>query len=464
MRQQEFTQYFPKSGWVEHDAEEIWRVQQAVMQEAVAAAPEGDIVAVGITNQRETLVVWDRRTGKPLHPAIVWQCRRTSELCAELKAQGLEPIFKEKTGLLLDPYFSGTKLKWLLDSDPELRLLAERGDALFGTIDAWLIWNLTEGRVHATDISNASRTLLYNIKTRQWDDELLRLLDIPRAMLPEVKPSSGLFGETTLAVPGRSIPVAGAAGDQQAALFGQGCLREGLAKSTFGTGCFILKNTGAVPVASSRGLLTTVAWQIGDRVTYALEGSVFIAGAVVQWLRDGLGLIAAASETEALAASVPDNEGVYFVPAFAGLGTPYWEPDARGLIAGLSRSTGKAHIVRAALEAIAYQTRDVLEAMRQEAGVRLSELRVDGGAVANSFLMQFQADLLGVPVVRPRVTETTALGAAMLAGLAVGLWAEDTGLTELKGFDRTFVPEQPEAVRDRQYEGWKRAVGYQLRP
>lgn len=461
--QQEFTQFFPESGWVEHDAEEIWRVQLEVMQRAVRQVPDGEIAAIGITNQRETAVVWDRVTGKPLHPAIVWQCRRTSEMCRTLKEQGLEPLFREKTGLVLDPYFSGTKLKWMLDEVPGLREKAERGEALFGTIDSWLIWRLTEGREHVTDVSNASRTLMYNIHKLEWDEELLSVLGVPPQMLPEVRPSSGIFGYTELLGNGGPIPIAGAAGDQQAALFGQGCFREGLAKSTYGTGCFILKNTGEQPVLSQNGLLTTVAWQIGDKVHYALEGSVFIAGAVIQWLRDGLGLIGDSSESEALALSIPDTVGVYFVPAFAGLGTPYWEPNARGMITGLSRSTGKAHLVRAALEAIAYQTRDVLEVMQQEAGRRLTELRVDGGAVKNGFLMQFQADLLGVPVVRPQVTETTALGAAMLAGLAVGFWSGLPEIEQLKGFDRSFVPEQDEAYRESKYADWKRTLAYQLR-
>ncbi|MCZ8513546.1 glycerol kinase GlpK [Paenibacillus filicis] len=461
--QREFTQYFPESGWVEHDAEEIWSVQLDVLQQAAQGIPPDEIAAIGITNQRETAVIWDRETGRPLHRAIVWQCRRTSELCRTLKERGLEPMFQDKTGLLLDPYFSGTKLKWVLDTHPDIREKAERGEALFGTIDSWLIWRLTEGRRHTTDVSNASRTLLFNIHSLEWDEDILRELDIPRGMLPEVLPSSGLFGETDVIGPRRPITIAGVAGDQQAALFGQGCFREGLAKSTYGTGCFILKNTGDKPVRSRNGLLTTIAWQIGDQVHYALEGSVFIAGAVVQWLRDGLGLIGSASETEALALSVPDTEGVYFVPAFAGLGTPYWQPEARGMIAGLTRSTGKAHLVRAALEAVAYQTRDVLEVMRQEAGVELSELRVDGGAVKNAFLMQFQADLLGVPVVRPRVTETTALGAAMLAGLAVGFWSGLEEIERLKGFDQTFVPERDEAYRENKYSGWKRTLAYQLR-
>ncbi|CAG7630658.1 Glycerol kinase [Paenibacillus solanacearum] len=460
--QQEFRQIFPEPGWVEHDADEIWQVQLQVMKQVAAQVPAGSIAAIGITNQRETTVVWDRVTGKPLHNAIVWQCRRTSALCHTLKEQGLEPMIKQKTGLVLDPYFSGTKLKWLLDTFPHIREKADKGEALFGTIDSWLIWNLTEGKVHATDVSNASRTMLLNIHTLQWDEDILVKFGIPAAMLPEVRPSSGLYGHTALLDPQIPVPIAGAAGDQQAALFGQGCFREGMAKNTYGTGCFILNNTGDKPVLSKNGLLTTVAWQIGDRVDYALEGSVFIAGAVIQWLRDGLGLIGDAAETEALARSVDDTEGVYFVPAFAGLGTPYWEPDARGMITGLTRASGKAHLVRAALEAIAYQSRDVLEVMQQETGVRLSELRVDGGAVRNEFLMQFQADMMSVSVVRPKVTESTALGAAFLAGLAVGFWSGLSELEQLKGLDRVFQPEQGEAYSEAKYAGWRRALSYQL--
>ncbi|TVY11858.1 glycerol kinase GlpK [Paenibacillus cremeus] len=460
--QQEFQQIFPQSGWVEHDAEEIWRVQLQVMKQVAAQVPLESIAAIGITNQRETTVVWDRLTGKPLHNAIVWQCRRTSELCRTLKEQGLESTIREKTGLVLDPYFSGTKLMWLLDTFPHIREKAERGEALFGTIDSWLIWNLTEGRVHATDASNASRTLLLNIHTLQWDEDILQAMNIPASMLPEVRPSSGIYGHTSLLGSDVQVPIAGVAGDQQAALFGQGCFQEGMAKNTYGTGCFILKNTGEKPVLSQNGLLTTVAWQIGDRVNYALEGSVFIAGAVIQWLRDGLGLIEDAKESEELACSVEDTEGVYFVPAFAGLGTPYWEPNARGMITGLTRASGKAHLVRAALEAIAYQSRDVLEVMQQEAGMRLHDLRVDGGAVRNGFLMQFQSDLLGVSVVRPKVTETTALGAAFLAGLAVGFWSSLEELEQLKGLDRTFQPQQDEAYRESKYAGWRKTLQYQL--
>ncbi|UVI29515.1 glycerol kinase GlpK [Paenibacillus spongiae] len=460
--QREFTQHFPKAGWVEHDADEIWQTQQLVMREAAAGIEPGQLAAIGITNQRETVVIWDRTTGEPLHRAIVWQCRRTSELCERLKAEGWEADVRAKTGLLLDPYFSGTKLKWLLDEVPGLREKAERGEALFGTVDSWLIWKLTEGAVHATDVTNASRTMLYNIHTLEWDSDILAKLGIPRAMLPEVKPSSGVYGHTRLLGGNQGIPIAGAAGDQQAALFGQGCYDSGMAKNTYGTGCFLLKNTGDRPVSSDKGLLTTIAWQLGDQVTYALEGSVFTAGAVVQWLRDGLGVLANAAESEALAASVEDTQGVYFVPAFTGLGTPYWRPDARGMITGLTRGTTTAHIVRAALEAIAYQTADVLKAMCAESGIGLRELRVDGGAVANRLLMQFQSDLLGVYVIRPKTLETTALGAAYLAGLGVGFWSGTEELRSLWEKDAVFVPERGEDWSERIYKGWLDAVGYQL--
>jgi glycerol kinase len=457
--QQEFTQHFPQAGWVEHDAREIWAVQQKVMKEAASAVAVDEIAAIGLTNQRETTVIWDRDTGRPLHPAIVWQCRRTSDLCARLKADGHERMIREKTGLVLDPYFSGTKLKWVLDAHPEIRAKAERGEALFGTIDSWLIWNLTGGRVHVTDYSNASRTLLFNIHTLEWDDEILKLFGIPQAMLPEPRPSSEVYGTTELLGP--SIPIAGAAGDQQAALFGQACYDKGTAKNTYGTGCFVLKNTGSRPVLSNKGLLTTIAWGIDGQVDYALEGSVFVAGSVVQWLRDGLGIIADASETEELAASVEDTQGVYFVPAFTGLGTPYWNPDARGMITGLTRGTTRAHLTRAALEAIAYQSVDVFRVMQEESGIPLQGVRVDGGAARNNFLMQFQADVLGVPVTRPKVLETTALGAAYLAGLAVGFWENRKQLQELWAADRTFYPECAEAYREMKYAGWQQAVSYQ---
>lgn len=461
--QQEFTQFFPQSGWVEHDAEEIWQTQWEVLQQAVQAVPLEEIAAVGITNQRETAVVWDKVTGKPLHPAIVWQCRRTTGICDELRSKGWEDAIRAKTGLLLDAYFSGTKLKWILDSDPEIRSKAERGEALFGTIDSWLIWKLTEGRQHVTDVSNASRTMLLNIHSVEWDADILRELHIPRAMLPEVRSSSEVYGHTTLlGAGGYAVPIAGAAGDQQAALFGQGCFAEGMAKNTYGTGCFVLKQTGEKPIPSEKGLITTIAWGLNGKVYYALEGSVFNAGTVVQWLRDGLGLIHDASETEALAQSVEDTAGVYFVPAFTGLGTPYWEPDARGMMTGLTRATSKAHIVRAALESIAYQSSDVLQVMEQESGIHLKELRVDGGAVKNNFLMQFQADLLGVPVSRPKIIETTALGAAFLAGLAVGFWSHTGELEQLKGHGGTFTPEQDDEYREHKTAGWKRTVAYQI--
>ncbi|MCR8629778.1 glycerol kinase GlpK [Paenibacillus radicis (ex Xue et al. 2023)] len=462
--QKEFTQFFPKSGWVEHDAEEIWQVQLEVLREAVKSIDLEEIAAIGITNQRETTVVWDKLTGKPLHRAIVWQCRRTSTMCEELKHQGWEPIIRNKTGLVLDAYFSGTKLKWLLDNNPDIRAKAERGEALFGTIDSWLIWKLTEGRQHVTDASNASRTMLLNIHSVQWDDDILQQLNIPKAMLPEVKSSSEVYGHTELlgAAAAVRIPIAGAAGDQQAALFGQACFTEGMAKNTYGTGCFVLKQTGEKPVMSEKGLITTIAWSLNGKVYYALEGSVFNAGTVVQWLRDGLGIIESAAETEAIARSVEHTEGVYFVPAFTGLGTPYWEPDARGMITGLTRASTRAHIVRAALESIAFQSSEVLQVMEEESGIHLRELRVDGGAVKNEFLMQFQADLLGVAVTRPRVIETTALGAAFLAGLAVGLWSDLSELEQLKGYDRSFSPAKDEAYRKQAVSGWQRAVAYQL--
>lgn len=460
--QREFRQYFPQPGWVEHDAGEIWDAQLQVMREAAEGIDPRDIAAIGITNQRETTVVWDRNTGKPLHPAIVWQCRRTSALCEELRREGWDRTIREKTGLVTDPYFSGTKLKWMLDNVPGLREKAEAGEALFGTIDSWLIWNLTGGRVHATDISNASRTMLFNIHTLRWDADILRKFGIPEAMLPAVRPSSYVYGETTLLGGSAGVPVASAAGDQQAALFGQGCHEAGMAKNTYGTGCFLLKHTGDKPIESRHGLLTTIAWEVGGKVSYALEGSVFTAGAVIQWLRDGLGLISHASESEALATSVADTQGVYVVPAFTGLGTPYWSTEARGMITGLTRGSSRAHIVRAALESIAYQTMDVIRAMEQDSGIRLSELRVDGGAAKNDFLMQFQADLLGVRATRPKVQETTAQGAAYLAGLAVGFWSGTDELQSLWSVDRRFEPAMAEDTRSRLYAGWLKAVGYQL--
>ncbi|GIP41066.1 glycerol kinase 2 [Paenibacillus sp. J31TS4] len=461
MAQREFTQHFPQPGWVEHDAAEIWNTQLDVMKEAAAAVGAEAIAAIGITNQRETTVVWDRETGEPLYRAIVWQCRRTAEMCAQLKAEGWEEKIREKTGLVTDPYFSGTKLSWLLAERPDIREKAERGEALFGTIDSWLIWKLTGGAVHVTDISNASRTLLFNINTLDWDEEILAKLRIPRAMLPEVRSCSEVYGTTGLLGGGSEVPIAGAAGDQQAALFGQGCCSEGMAKNTYGTGCFMLMNTGAKPVASQQGLLTTIAWSLNGKVTYALEGSVFTAGAVIQWLRDGLSIIADAAETEEAALAVEDTGGVYFVPAFTGLGTPYWNPHARGMITGLTRGTTRNHLIRAALEAIAYQSADVLKVMEEESGIKLQELRVDGGAVQNGFLMQFQSDLIREPVSRPQVRETTALGAAFFAGLAVGVWKDTDEICRIWTEDTRFLPQMDETARERKYEGWKRAVGYQ---
>ncbi len=460
--QEEFPQLYPQPGWVEHDPEAIWNTQlgtaRQVLQEAGIEAAQ--VAAIGITNQRETTVVWDRRTGAPLHNAIVWQCRRTAPMCDQLRAEGWADPIQAKTGLVVDAYFSGTKLAWLLEHVPGLRSKAERGDALFGTIDSFLIWRLTGGRMHITDVSNASRTMLYNIHTLDWDGDILAELCIPRAMLPQVRPSSAVYGRIDPGLLGAEVPIAGAAGDQQAALFGQACFAPGQAKNTYGTGCFLLLNTGAQAVASERGLLTTIAWQLGDDgdATYALEGSVFIAGAAIQWLRDGLGIITHAAETEALAQGVVDTGGVYFVPAFVGLGAPYWDAYARGTIVGLTRGTDRRHLARAALEAICYQSRDLLEAMTADSGIRLQALRADGGAVANNFLMQRQADLLGVPVQRPMVTETTALGAAYLAGLAVGYWS---GLEEVASqwrVEAKFAPVMPAEERDALYAGWQRAV------
>ena len=457
--QQEFRQIFPKPGWVEHDPTEIWATQSGVLHEALAKAGAGprDVAAVGITNQRETTVLWERATGRPVHNAIVWQDRRTAPMCDELRAAGLAPLFAQKTGLVLDAYFSGTKLRWLLDHVDGARARAARGELAFGTIDAWLVWNLTGGRVHCTDASNASRTLLYDIRAGNWDDELLRILDVPREVLPAVVPSAGVCGDATIG--GVRVPIAGIAGDQQAALFGQACTSPGLAKNTYGTGCFLLLNTGAHAVASRNNLLTTVAWRRPGGLDYALEGSVFIGGAVVQWLRDGLRIIDRAPEVEALAASVPDNGGVYLVPAFAGLGAPHWDAYARGTITGLTRGATRGHIARAALESIAFQSADVLAAMEKDAGITLSELRVDGGAAANDLLLQFQADILGVPVVRPQVLETTALGAAYLAGLAVGYWQSDADVAANWRVDRRFEPAMPAARAAELRAAWDRAVG-----
>jgi glycerol kinase len=458
--QQEFSQYFPKPGWVEHDPREIW---ESTRRTALAALAEANltarnIAALGLTNQRETTLLWDRRTGRPLHRAIVWQDRRTADLCARLKRAGLEPLFRQKTGLLLDPYFSATKLAWLLDHVPGARRRAERGELAFGTVDTWLLWQLTDGSVHATDASNASRTLLLNLHTGDWDAELLKILRIPHEILPSVRDSSGIFGEVTSVPALRGVPIGGVAGDQQAALFGQACFRPGMAKNTYGTGCFLLLHTGTQPVVSKNNLLTTIAWRIGGKTEYALEGSVFIGGAVVQWLRDGLGLIAKSSDVETLAATVPDNGGVYLVPAFAGLGAPHWDPAARGVVTGLTRGSTAGHLARAALESIAYQSADLLGAMQADCGHRLRELRVDGGATVNRGLMQFQADLLRVPVVRPRTAETTALGAAYLAGLATGFWKTRTEIAAQWSADRTFRPVSPAARVRSLKTAWHAAV------
>jgi len=459
--QREFPQIYPQPGHVEHDPEAIWESQLAVAREALerASLTAADLAAVGITNQRETTLVWDRASGRALANAIVWQSRLTAPACERLKAEGLEPLFRERTGLVLDPYFSGTKLAHLLDTVGGLRARAERGEVLFGTVDSFLLWRLSGGRLHVTDVSNASRTLLFNLHTLDWDDELLRILRVPRAMLPAVRGCSEVYGACDPTLLGGAVPLAGAAGDQQAATFGQACFEPGSAKNTYGTGCFMLLNTGGRPVPSQNGLITTVGWRIGRDVTYCLEGSVFIAGAVVQWLRDGLGLIARSSEVEALAASVPDAGGVYLVPAFVGLGAPYWDPYARGALVGLTRGSSAGHVARAALDAMAYQTRDVLEAMQKDAGLALSHLKVDGGAAVNDALMQFQADVLGVPVQRPVVAETTALGAAYLAGLAVGFW---DGLEDVRrnwALERAFAPRLEAAERERLYRGWTKAVG-----
>ena len=462
--QQEFPQIFPGPGHVEHDPEAIWATQLQTAKDALSKAglTAADIAAIGVTNQRETTVLWDKATGKPIANAIVWQSRVTAPICDRLKADGHEATFRKKTGLVVDAYFSGTKIKHLLDSHDGLRARAARGEVLFGTIDTFLIWRLTGGKVHVTDVSNASRTLLFNIHTLQWDDELLKLLDVPRAMLPEVKSSSEVYGHTDPSLFGAAIPIAGDAGDQQAALFGQACFEAGSAKNTYGTGCFMLLNTGDKAVPSEKGLLTTVAWQIGGKTTYALEGSVFVAGAAVQWLRDGLKAIQSSADVERLMGEVSDTDGVYLVPAFVGLGAPYWDPRARGVIVGLTRNTQMAHIARAAVDAMAYQTRDVLEVMQVESGLPLTTLKVDGGAAANATLLQFQADLLNVTVRRPVVAETTALGAAYLAGLAVGYWKSMDDVAANWALDREFRPAMPKAQSEKLYAGWKRAVGRSL--
>ena len=463
--QREFSQIFPRDGWVEHDATEIWASQMGVAVEAMLqlGISAKDIAGIGITNQRETVVVWEKESGKPICNAIVWQCRRTADVCDRLKEQGLEAEIRSRTGLLIDPYFSATKLCWILDHTPGARERAERGELLFGTVDSWLIYQLTGGRVHATDPSNASRTMLFNIHTMQWDEELLRLFRIPACMLPQVLPSSGIFGYTEPHLFGASIPIAGVAGDQQAALFGQCGFDVGDAKNTYGTGGFLLMNTGKTAVNPQQGLLSTVGWQIGEDVSYVLEGSVFVCGAVVQWLRDGLGMIKNAAESEKLAKRVPDNGGVYLVPAFVGLGAPYWDAYARGGIQGLTRATRREHIVRAALESMAYQTTDALLAMQQEATVSLGALRVDGGASANDFLMQFQADVLGIPLIRPACVETTAWGAASLAGLATGVYSDLKDLRRVWRIDREFAPQMPEDAREHLLAEWHRAVERSLR-
>lgn len=458
--QKEFTQYFPRPGWVEHDAGEIWSTQLGVAVEAMSklGAGAGDIAAIGITNQRETTVVWDRETGEPVCRAIVWQCRRTSEYCDELKGKGLTDMVRARTGLPIDAYFSGTKLKWILDHVEGARERARQGKLLFGTVDTWLIWKLTKGKVHVTDYSNASRTMLFNINTLEWDGDILRELDIPRCMLPQVRPSSCVYGTTDPQYFGGPVAIGGAAGDQQAALFGQTCFHSGEAKNTYGTGCFLLMNTGTAPVFSRNGLVTTIAWGLDGQVYYALEGSIFVAGAAVQWLRDELRLIDSAADSEYMATKVKDTNGCYVVPAFTGLGAPYWDQYARGAIVGLTRGVNKYHIIRATLDSLCYQVNDVLQAMRADSGIRLASLKVDGGASANNYLMQTQADVTDAPVDRPRCVETTAMGAAYLAGLAVGYWADKEEVVKNWAMDRRFTPQIEPEVREEMLEGWKKAV------
>jgi glycerol kinase len=458
--QKEFTQIYPKAGWVEHDANEIWDTQITVAQAALekAGATAADIAAIGITNQRETTVVWNKKTGQPVYNAIVWQCRRTAGFCDELVAEGWKDKIRSKCGLVIDAYFSGTKIRWILENVPGARQQAEAGELLFGNIDTWLIWNLTKGAVHVTDYSNASRTMIYNIFDLKWDDEILARFNIPKSMLPEVKPSSAVYGETDASIFGAPIKIAGAAGDQQAALFGQTCFEPGMAKNTYGTGCFMLMNTGAKPVMSNNGLLTTIAWGVDGKVEYALEGSIFIAGAAIQWLRDEIQLIKTSPESEEWANKVEDSNGVYVVPAFVGLGAPHWDSYARGTIVGLTRGANKAHIIRATLESLAYQTNDVLSAMQEDSGIKLAALKVDGGACSNNFLMQFQADIIGAPVQRPVCIETTALGAAYLAGLAVGYWANKDEVIANWAISRTFEATYDQAKRDKLVKGWKKAV------
>lgn len=463
--QKEFTQFYPKIGWVEHNPMEIWGSQSGVMREVLetnSIRPE-EVCAIGITNQRETTIVWEKSTGKPIYNAIVWQCRRTSEICDELKEKGYEKLIKDKTGLILDAYFSATKIKWILDNVEGAREKAENGELLFGTVDTWLIWNLTRGKVHVTDYTNAARTMLYNIKELKWDDEILEILDIPKSMLPDVKPSSYIYGHTDEGMlSGAQIPIAGCAGDQQAALFGQTCFEEGSAKNTYGTGCFMLMNTGENIVESKHGLLTTIAWGVDGKVEYALEGSIFIGGASIQWLRDELRVLYDAKQSEFYANSVKDTNGVYVVPAFAGLGAPYWDMYARGAIMGLTRGANRAHLVRATLESIAYQVKDVLNAMQEDSGLKLKDLRVDGGASSNNFLMQFQSDILDVNIDRPKVVETTALGAAYLAGLAVEFYNNKDEIKKSWIIDREFIPNMSYDKRNLLYKGWKKAVSRSL--
>ena len=456
--QREYTQYYPKEGWVEHDPMEIYASQYGVLIDVLlmSGIQMDEVAAIGITNQRETTIVWEKKTGRPVCNAIVWQCRRTAAICEQLKADGYGDLIRERTGLLPDAYFSGTKIKWILDNVPDAREKAERGELLFGTVDSWLIWKLTGGLVHATDYTNASRTMLFNIHTLQWDEEILKLLDIPRQMLPEVKPSSGVFGMAQ--INGYAIPIAGVAGDQQAALFGQACFREGEAKNTYGTGCFLLMNTGSKPIDSKTGLITTIAASQPGEIQYALEGSVFTGGSVVQWLRDEMRFITDSSDSDYYASKVPDTGGVYMVPAFTGLGAPHWDMFARGMLIGITRGTGRSHIIRAALESIAYQSNDVLDAIQKDAGIDFSELKVDGGASANEFLMQFQADIIGKPVVRPSCRETTSLGAAYLAGLAVHFWENLEELRSLGRIEKVFTPVMESEKRERLLKGWQKAV------
>ena len=460
--QKEFTQYFPKPGWVEHDADEIWSTQLGVAVEAMTkiGAEAADIATIGITNQRETVIVWDKKTGEPICHAIVWQCRRTAGFCDKLMADGLEDMIRQKTGLKIDAYFSATKIKWILDHVEGARERAKKGELLFGTVETWLIWKLTKGKVYVTDYSNASRTMLFNINTLQWDEDILKLLDIPASMLPEVKPSSCIYGESDPSYFGGSIPISGAAGDQQSALFGQTCFQPGEAKNTYGTGCFLLMNTGEKPVFSDNGLLTTIAWGLDGKVSYALEGSIFVAGAAIQWLRDEMRLIDSSEDSEYMANKVPDTNGCYVVPAFTGLGAPHWDPYARGTIVGITRGVNKYHIIRATLESLAYQVNDVLRAMEADAGLTLSSLKVDGGASANDFLMQSQADISNAPVNRPKCVETTAMGAAYLAGLAVGYWKNKEEVLRNWASDQIFTPQIPEEERVKKIRGWNKAVRY----